>query len=182
MRVQLLDTIEGLGDPNIPKRLVWFEDDPKGNNHYDNNIGQINCCSSVNNYTGTGSSGAIRPYDVDLTGISAPASNPIWIGLRIMIHDVGGSGSALKFYMSSDGTNIHGITVDDPNVIHHNLVCVEPSDTYDGHDSDVLYVYFQTPEKQGNTPHKYGFNIVMVGKNGATDTPISIDPKIMNSG
>jgi hypothetical protein len=180
--VELTNAVEDLGGNNVVRSVRYANTNDANDNNtdeYENAANDLGNGASVN--------GEVRPYDIDFNGMTTitnntDSTNSFWNEVRILLHDdPSNSASASKFKYYTNST-YHGIAIQPGTATSPDDVCVGHADGVpDNQHNDVLHVFIKTPPTDA-AGAEYDYNILLVGKNGATSTPISIDPKILNNG
>jgi hypothetical protein len=179
VRVKIHDNIDDILKAN-PQIQVKYQVTTQDDDH-DDAIYATNGVSFFNRWSGPLATNEVAPLNVDLKsmGASADASKPQWTEVKILLK--GKHGDNLHFYTNNQ--SIFGVTVDDQTLTSADI-CYADFNKDDGNGRITLKVFVRSPRATANPSPglPYRFNIAIVSIAGAIDTPIVIDPKILNNG
>jgi hypothetical protein len=151
-------------------------DSPDDDNEYNN--------SAPNLWKGTTISGeTVFPYNVDVSNYVGDPTKTQWVEIKLLLKNSKG----IVFYVDSsiNGVTVNGAVPPVTDACYINPAIddngnIDPTLDDNGHGRYVYKIYVKY--KPSSTQLARRFNVILRAKTGATDTPVIIDPKILNSG
>jgi hypothetical protein len=186
VRIYLARKLDRIVDPTSNSKKIRF-DDPAGETNYpqDNDLDPASGAANVSSDQNTNT----NVYHSDLRTIPKISVGDVVEYRIILDHAPSGNdfGENMSFWQTTDaaGLRIQGIGIDpnDKNVFICSRDVVSEGSTDKKKQVFVASVFMTAGAKAAATPSNIdSFNIAIVANNGSTDTPVLIDPKILNLG
>jgi hypothetical protein len=166
-RVVIHDTMEDIF-VTTPVRWVKYQRTSIDSDDDDN---QYNNYSTVNTWQGgpsiTGET--VFPYNIDISDVVDNSDQ--WVEVKFLL----AKNKNIAFY-SNTASNMNGVTTTETFSV--DQMCYEVR----GDNGNGRLVYKLYVHSKGTTAKLHRFSIALVANVGAKDTPVIIDPKILNLG